>query len=164
MSRLQPINKKQILIGSIALFIGLVFYLIGRPPDHTYFIYKGIIPISLYQNFPIEFGFAGDGLPAFLHVFSFSMITAGWLSCGKRSALIICLSWFTVDCMFELGQIRDAWSSRMVPDWFVNVPFIQNLDGYFINGTFDFYDMISILIGAVTSYLVLMATKTKKTI
>jgi hypothetical protein len=101
---LTSINKNQILIGLIALLIGSVVYLIDRSPGQTYFLFTAPFSISLYHSTPNLFGIIGDSLPAFLHVFSFILLTAGLIFCSKKDYLIICLFWFLVDAAFEVGQ------------------------------------------------------------
>lgn len=126
------VNKRQILIGAVGLLIGTLVYLVDRPPDQTYFIYNSSIDISLYNTFPNLFGYIGNSLPAFIHVFSFILITAGVISCQKRDYLIICMSWFILDCAFELGQKYNTWSSRVIPDWFGGILFLENSKYYFL--------------------------------
>jgi ABC-type xylose transport system permease subunit len=157
-----PINKKQIIIGLVALFIGSVIYLIDRPPDQTYFVYNSPINISLSNIIPNLFGSIGNSLPAFLHVFSFILITAGLIFCNKRGYLIICLSWFLIDCVFEVGQKFTAWSSRIIPDWFAGIPFLENTENYFLKGTFDFLDLAAIAFGTVIACFVLLITNKSK--
>ena len=150
-----PINKKQIVIGLVALFTGSLVYLIDRPPDQTYLVYR-IENISLYNTLPNLFGLIGNSLPEFIHVFSFILITAGLIFCQKRGYLIICLCWFFVDVAFELGQKFNTWSSRIIPDWFAGIPFLENTENYFLQGTFDFLDLAAIPLGAVIAYFALL--------
>ena len=123
----RSINKKQIIIGLVALFIGSLVYLIDRPSDKTYLVYS-IVNISLYNTLPNLFGLIGNILPAFIHVFSFILITAGLIFYNKRGYLIIYLSWFLIDCVFELGQNFNTWSSSMIPNWFTGIPFLENIE------------------------------------
>jgi len=127
------INSLQILIGLGGLLLGTLVYLVDRPPDQTYFVYSSPINISLSNAIPNLFGLIGNSLPEFIHVFSFILITAGLISWQKRGYFIICLSWFLVDCAFEVGQKFDAWSSRIIPDWFAGIPLLENTENYFIN-------------------------------
>lgn len=156
------INTVQVLIGIAGLLVGSLVYLVDRPPDQTYFIYNGSINISLYNTLPNLFGLIGNTLPAFIHVFSFILITAGLIFCQKRGYLIICLSWFLVDCAFELGQKFDTWSSRITPDWFAGIPFLENTKNYFLQGTFDFIDLAAIAFGTLIAYFVLLTTNKSK--
>ena len=156
------INRLQILIGVAGLIVGSLIYLINRPSDQTYFVYNSPINISLFNIIPNVFGFIGGSLPEFIHVFSFILITAGLIFCNKRGYLIICLSWFLVDSAFELGQKFNTWPSRIIPDWFTGIPFLENTENYFLKGTFDFIDLAAIVFGTVIAYFVLLITNTDK--
>jgi glycopeptide antibiotics resistance protein len=151
-------NKKQIIIGLVTLFIGSLIYLIDRSPDHTYLVYSSPINISLSNVIPNLFGSIGNSLPEFIHVFSFILITADLICCQKRGYLVICLSWFLIDCAFELGQRFNTWASKIIPDWFAGIPFLENTQHYFLHGTFDVLDLAAITIGAVIAYFVLLTT------
>jgi hypothetical protein len=80
------INIRQILIGLTVLLLGTLIYLIDRPPDQTYFVYKSLVNISLHNILPNFFGSIGNSLPSFVHVFSFILITVGLLRCQKEAA------------------------------------------------------------------------------
>jgi hypothetical protein len=152
------INKRQILIGLVVLLLGLLVYLVDRPPDQTYFVYKLGIDISLYNILPNLFGIIGNSLPDFVHPFSFILITAGLITFKKKGYIIICLSWFFVNCEFEFGQKFNSWSSTIIPDWFAGIPFLENTENYFVHGTFDSFDLAAITIGTVIAYFVLIIT------
>jgi len=152
------INKQQALTGLIVLLFGALVYLVDRPPDQTYFVYSSPFNISLFKTLPNLFGHIGNVLPSFIHVFSFILLTAGILSCRKKGFLIICLCWFFIDCIFELGQKFNSLSLTIIPDWFSGVPFLENTKNFFLYGTYDLNDLIAILIGTVVAYLVLLST------
>jgi hypothetical protein len=155
---MQRINKTQILIGIIGLLIGSLVYLIDRPSNHTYFVSSSPINISLSDTMPHVFGAIGNSLPDFLHVFSFILLTAGLLWCRKKGYFIICVSWFLVDTAFEVGQKFALWSSSLVPDWFAEIPFLETSKSYFLQGTFDFFDIAAIALGSIAAYFVLLGT------
>ena len=157
------VNKRQILIGIAGLLVGMSVYLVDRPPDQTYFVYNSPFNISLFNTLPIIFGHIGNSLPAFIHVFSFILITASFICFQKRGYLIICLSWFLVDCAFELGQKFNSVPSKLIPDWFGRIPFFENTENYFLSGTFDFLDLVAITIGALIAYFALLATMKRRT-
>ena len=159
---MQRINKNQILIGVIGLLIGSLVYLIDRPPDQTYFVSSSPINISLSNIIPRLFGSIGNSLPEFIHVFSFILITAGLIFCNKKGYLIICVSWFLIDCAFELGQKFVLWSSSLVPGWFDGIPFLENTKNFFLQGTFDFFDMAAIALGSIAAYFVLLGTMKRR--
>ena len=155
----KKINNPQILIGVACLLLGSLVYLVDRPPDQTYFIYTGI---SLYNILPNIFGSTGNFIPAFIHVFSFILITAGLIFCKKRGYLIICFSWFLIDCTFELGQKFYTFPIKIIPQWFTNISLLENTENYFIHGTFDLIDITAIALGSITAYLVLLATNRRR--
>lgn len=161
MSR-NPLNNKQtagmkggqILLGVIALGFGVLLYLFDRPPSQVYFIPA---EISLYQGSTSLFGGIGNHLPTFLHVFAFALITSGVLACERRGALWVCVFWFVVDALFEVGQ-HPAVAARIVsviPSWFAKVPLLENAASYFERGSFDIFDLLSIFLGALAAYGVL---------
>jgi hypothetical protein len=156
------INFSQIFIGLFVLLFGTLVYVVDRPPDQTYFLYKSFVNISLHNTLPNLFGFVGNSLPSFIHAFSFILITAGLLHCQKRGCLIICACWFLVDCAFELGQKFNLWSSKIIPDWFGGILFLENTKNYFTRGTFDYFDLTAIIIGAIAAYFVLLYTRQRK--
>ncbi len=154
----RSINKKQIIIGLVSLLIGSMVYLIDRPPDQTYFVYKNPLSLTFYNSIPKLFGIIGNSLPAFLHVFSFILITAGFFCCRKAGYVIICLTWFCIDCGFELGQKYDHTTVQMIPDWFEGIPFLENTRTYFLHGAFDIIDLAAIAFGSLTAYFVISVT------
>jgi len=156
------INISPILIGITVLLIGTSIYLTDRPPDQTYFVYKSFVNISLHNTIPNLFGFIGNSLPSFVHVFSFILITAGLLHCQKRGCLIICSCWFLIDFIFELGQKFKLLFSTMVPDWFSGILFLENIKNYFFSGTFDLNDLIAIFLGVIFAYFVLLFTNKRR--
>ena len=155
-------NRLQILIGVAGLIVGSLVYLIDRPPDQTYFVSFSKIDISLFNTFPNLFGVIGNILPDFLHVFSFSLITAGLFFCKRMGYLIICLSWFFVDAGFELCQKFNTLPLRIIPDWFEGIPFLENTKNYFQRGTFDMVDLVAIAVGTGAAYFVIMVTTRKR--
>ncbi len=152
------VNWLQISIGTAGLLFGTLVYLVDRPPDQTHFVYNSSIDISLYNALPNLFGPIGNSLPAFIHAFSFILITAGLIACRKSGYLIICLSWFIVDTAFEMGQKYKLLVARIIPEWFSEIPIIGNTENYFLHGTFDSFDLVYITIGTVIAYFVLLFT------
>ena len=156
------INTRQILTGMAVLLLGSLVYLVDRPPDHTYFVYNNFVNISLHNTLPSLFGSIGNSLPAFIHVFSFILITASLISCRKKGYLFICLGWFLVNCVFELGQKFSSLTLKIIPSWFSSIPFMENTRNYFLYGTFDYIDLAAITFGAVMAYFVLLITNKNK--
>ena len=161
---MRRINRIQILIGIVGLLFGSLVYLVDRPPDQTYFVSSSSIDISLYSVLPNLFGLIGNSLPTFIHVFSFILLTAGFVSYRKKGYLIICLCWFLVDCAFEFGQKFITCSLKMIPDWFAGIPLLGNTESYFLHGTFDFTDLAAIALGTIIAYFVLLTTNKRREI
>jgi hypothetical protein len=159
---MRHINKTQVLIGVVVLFLGSFIYLVDRPPDQTYFVKSSPVKITLFSTIPNVFGFIGGSLPEFIHVFSFILITAGLLFCNERGCLVICLSWFLLDAAFEVGQHFTTWPSKIIPDWFIGIPFLENTESYFLHGTFDFIDLAAIAFGTLIAYVVLLTTQRRR--
>lgn len=152
----------QILIGVITLYVGSLVYLIDRAPDSTYFVYSISTRISLHNILPSLFGPIGQNFPSFIHVLSFSLITAGLLSCKKRGCLVVCAAWLLTDCIFELGQKFNTWVSKIVPDFFSRIPILDNAKSFFLSGAFDVYDLVAMAIGATIAYAVLLVTMERR--
>jgi hypothetical protein len=159
---MRPINTTRILVGTGALFVGLLLYLIDRPPDQTYFLFRLGLTSSLYDMVPPLFGLFGGNLPAFLHIFAFILITGGILACGKKGSLVVAVCWLATDAAFELGQKFPAWAERLVPRWFDSVPILETTRNYFRFGTFDSLDMVAVAIGAAAAYGALLATMERR--
>jgi len=89
-----------------------------------------------------------------LHTLVFILITAAVLRPWPRLIPGICAAWFVIECLFELGQMApfDGRIAAAVPSWFESVPVLQITADYFIRGTFDALDIVSITLGAVIAY------------
>ena len=155
---MRAINKVQISIGFITLFAGFLLYLINRPSD-IYFVsfIKGTENLH-YWALPFAPGIGG-ALPSFLHVFAFSLLLGGLLACRKTGYLLICGAWLSTNVLFELGQRHPISFSGLIPDWFEGIFILENLRSYFLNGTFDFLDLLVSAVGAVAAFWVLVRTR-----
>jgi hypothetical protein len=156
------VNWLQFFIGAAWLLLGTFVYIIDRPPEQTYFVCYSVIDISLYNILPNLFGPIGNNLPAFIHVFAFTLITASLISCRKIDNLVVCLSWFVVDIGFELGQKYKSLAVKLIPGWFSQIPFLENTRNFFLRGTFDCVDIGFICLGTIMAYYVLSFTNTSK--
>ena len=144
------------------LLFGVMVYLVDRPPDQTYFVYKTGVDISLHNTLPNLFGIIGQSLPSFAHVLSLILITAGLIAYQKRGYIIICLFWFLIDSAFELGQKFNTLIIEFIPGWFASVPFFENTENYFSRGTFSLGDLVAIFIGTIAAYFILITTNKRR--
>ena len=155
---MRAINKLQISIGFLTLFAGLLLYLINRPSD-IYFVsfIKGAENLHCWA-LPFPLGIGG-ALPSFLHVFAFSLLLGGLLACRKTGYLIICCAWLLSNVLFEFGQRYPISFSGLIPNWFERIFILESMRSYFLNGTFDFFDLLASSVGAVAAYWVLVKTR-----
>lgn len=165
-SKRKPINKSQVFIGLAALLIGTLVYFVSRAPEGVYFIHRFPLITKLhnviYGAAPDFFGSFGPWLPEFVHVFSFILLTAGIVACGKRGYTMICAGWFLIDVLFELGQKYSTLVLKLIPTWFSEIPILESTEGFFRKGTFDIKDIAAILIGAGFAYVVLLITDNRE--
>ena len=163
-NKLRGMNILQISIGVFTLLLGSLVYIIDRPPDQTYFVFKSPIKFSFHEIIPNLFGLIGNYMPDFIHVFSFILITAGIIAFKKKGYVFICIGWLLIDCAFELGQKYNSIPLRIIPDWFDKVPFLENTKNYFLKGTFDIFDVAAVGLGALAAYYVLLITMKRRNV
>lgn len=142
-----------LLLGVAALALGTLVYVIDRPPGVT------ALPdsISFYGILPALFGTIGQSLPAFTHVFAFSLLTAACLGNGRYVAVAACTIWLLVDTAFEFGQHPSLapYLAAVIPEWFGQIPILGRAASYFLNGTFDPWDVAAIFAGTLAAYATL---------
>jgi hypothetical protein len=148
-------NVPQILVGLGGLSLGALIYLFERSPGSYGF--GAIVRDSLGFIRPhrVVFGVLANNLPSFVHVFAFSLMTAGLLPTRRKGDLLICLLWFLIDTAIEIGQGLKPVCLAILPDWLdVLTPPMANLQEYFRYGTFDIRDIIAGLLGALAAFVV----------
>jgi hypothetical protein len=67
-----------------------------------------------------------------------------------------------VDSAFELGQHFTTLSLCLIPDWFAGIPYLENTENYFLQGTFDFHDLAAITLGIAAAYAMLLTTTERR--
>ena len=151
----QPIQFTPILTGLLALCIGSLVYIVDRPPEQTFLIADCLPGITLHHCLPNLFGPLGNSLADFSHVFAFTMITAGILSCTGNGAVLVSIFWFCFDSLFEIGQEFSQIATALLPSWIDAVPVLNRAPCFFQTGTFDWLDLAAIFMGAVSACLTL---------
>lgn len=154
-------SRTQLLTGIFLLLLGSLVYVIDRSPDQVYFTKFFGIHLKMFDAGAPLLGPLGLRLPAFFHVFSFSLITGSFFRRGKGRYLAICAFWLLVNTLFELGQKFKAPAVKLVPDFFDKIPFLENTRSYFLKGTFDVYDLAAFFVGALAGYGLLLITGRK---
>lgn len=132
-------------------------YLLDRQAESAYFMAPWMVGHGDMRTY---FGVLGNHLPTLLHVYAFTMLTIAVVSPSRVSAIAICVAFFVADSLFELAQITVIAQeiAKYVPEWFQGVPFLENTSSYFLAGTFDVRDLISIAIGSLAAYLTYVAS------
>lgn len=122
----------------IALLAGVLLYLSDRPVGSAW-----LIPAVPALHGLGLFGSASGWLPSFVHTIGFALLTAAALPARAGWQYGACLSWFTVDAAFELGQLPQV-APRLagaIDDLFGPSRLGQHLGAYFMRGSFDVDDL-----------------------
>jgi hypothetical protein len=138
-----------LLLATLLLATGILVYALDRG-GAVYFLSSWTASLTASDTF----GPLGDHLPTFLHTLVFILITAAILRPWPRLLPAICATWFVVECLFELGQLApiDARLASALPAWFDGVPVLEITTDFFIRGTYDPLDILSIGLAAVIAY------------
>lgn len=141
-----------VVLGGIALTLGLTVYLTDRDASHA-----ELIPAVAALAGCNLFGTLGQWLPSAVHPFAFGLFTAALLPPRSAWRYGACTAWCVVNMAFELGQhplvsgyvmgALQAGSGQSAPGRIVA--------NYFLQGTFDGADMLAAVLGAVAAAAVL---------
>ena len=136
----------------MALCIGVLVYAFDRQANHVYFLPAWL---SAYNGHGGLFGLLGNYLPTFIHVYVFILLTVVVAGLSESRVLLACFSWFAIDSLFEIAQLEPIarWLAGHVPTWFNGIPFLENTSSYFLHGTFDVLDLLSIAAGTLAARL-----------
>lgn len=139
-------------IATGALAVGVLVYVLDRRPEFVYFLPEWL---SLNSSPVVYFGSIGNYLPTFVHVYAFILLTVIVAIPAGIKLISVCLTWFTLESLFEVAQIDviAQWIARHTPDWVSFIPFLENTSNYFLMGTFDPLDLLSIVAGTLIAYL-----------
>ncbi len=140
---------KALLLAVLLLVVGTVIYAFDRG-GAVYFLPGQ----TLWTGAPAVFGALGYHLPSFLHPLAFILITAAVLRPWPGALPAICVTWFVVECLFELGQMGpfDVRIAAALSPWFDSVPILRTTADFFTHGTFDPLDVLSVTIGTLLAY------------
>jgi hypothetical protein len=144
----------QISLAVVALLIGVLVYLLDRQADRIYFIPHWLAETITGDSF---LGAISNHIPTFVHVFAFILLTMAIvvpLQFYRRFLVPVCVFWFSIDSLFEIAQV-DAIAHGIAahaPGWFIGIPFLENTADYFLTGTFDGLDLVSIGLAALAAY------------
>ena len=138
------------LAGWAFLLIGVLFYCLARPQGITYVNEKlglDLFPIPYSLPSPVWGSF-----PEFIHPVAFSLMGMGLLSVRRWSRLFVCSSILLLNLFFELGQKYKHIAMEIVPNWFDGIPVLENVNSYFVRGTFDPQDVLAMCLGSAIAF------------
>lgn len=149
--QLRQSQRILLILGVAALLLGTLVYLTDRPPGQVYFVPDSF---ALAELTPMLFGNLGRHLPAFLHVLAFAIFSI--VLAGRRHLLLICVGWFLIELMLELGQIESIalMIAGILPAQFENIIVLENVSSHFITGRFDMLDALFLLLGCGTAFMI----------
>jgi hypothetical protein len=131
-------------VGFLALVLGALIYVAVRPEGSSYLSKIFSFPVAESIHVPFI-----NNLPSFFHVLGFSLLTLAVLG-GRKYVLVNCLTWLTVNLLFEVGQ------HAHIQHFLVNNTVLPKLlETYFQHGTFDVLDITFCSFGALAAYCVI---------
>jgi hypothetical protein len=156
-----PRQREMLATAIGALCMGVLLYALDRQHDHVYFLSAWT---PAYYPAVRVFGTLGNYLPTFIHVYAFILLTVAVAAPSINKIIPICLAWFTLDTLFEIAQIDSGarWIAHHIPAWFSGIPFLENTANYFLFGTFDVLDLLSIAAGTSAAYFTIRISPGRK--
>jgi hypothetical protein len=156
------INKLQFTLGVLFLLAGMMEYIFSRPPGSAYFLIPfQSIAGSLHDRID-PFGSIGFLAPDFFHPLAFALMCMALLPNTLKHRLAICLAWMVADGSLELAQKYGSSLAASIPGTVKNIPIIETVSGYLRFGTFDPFDLMAIVAGTLTAFLIGHLTKGEK--
>jgi len=155
------INKKQLLLGILFLLAGTTEYLVSRPIGSTHFLHQYDSVQLFFHQMPSLYGKLGMFAPEFFHPLAFSLMSAALIA-SKKSKIMLCIAWFSINLLFELGQTFGAELVDYLPQSFMIVPMIKGFVDFLVYGTFDIYDLLAIGLGSMTAFSIVLHDSKKE--
>jgi hypothetical protein len=142
-----------VFVGFASLSAGVLVYLGDRVASHA-----TLIPSIAALGGLNLFGALGQWLPSFVHPLAFSLFTAAVLKPGVAACWAACTFWAIVDIAFEVGQhpaLAATWTAALhggLGQWAIARATLR----YFLQGTFDPYDVCAVMLGALIAGALLL--------
>lgn len=134
-----------IAAGIMTLAIGALVYVADRPVGIFSRLGDGL-------DF-IHFGRLGYWLPDGLHPLGMALISAGVAGGRPASLRFWAIFWGIIGLCMETGQYFGKKTTAFLPAGWQDLPFVRETAAYFIHGTFDPMDMVAVLLGSLTAWL-----------
>lgn len=130
---------------------GLSFYLFCRKEGIPYF-QRQLSDLGFHPAIQASWtGQLAGTFPAFIHPFAFSLIVIGLVSNTRKSRVFVCLTFFLLNILFEIGQKYKIMFINLIPQWFSSIPILENTRDFFLKGTFAVEDVIGITLGSLSA-------------
>lgn len=151
-----PVRGFVLTLAAAALALGLLIYLVARPPGHAALIPTGwtLATAGLGAGIQATLGTAAGWLPSLLHPFGFTLLLAAALAPTRTAALGAGLLWWSIDVAAEWAQ----WPALAVPlaSWLDQAGAPPLLAAYLRQGRFDPADLAATTAGALAAVLLLL--------
>ena len=154
-------EMRQLTAALSALLLGLAFYLLMRPAESVY-LFSGLSVLPGHHLALL--GKAGQWLPSAIHAYVFILLTVVAVGNGPRVIYASALLWLSIGWLFEWGQYPAVAEQvlEIIPEWFSQVPILENSRNYFQNGSFDYLDLLATFLGALAALLTYQLTINKQ--
>jgi hypothetical protein len=149
-------NWLQIASGAAFLLCGVLVYSLARSA-----LIWGL-PLALHVPATISWlGRMSGSAPTFAHTAALSLLTAGVLGGTRRGAWSACVAWMLVNIAFEFGQhpLVRLHLVGSLPHWLERVWLLDRTRCYFMNGTFDYTDIVAAVLGGATAFAIISMTR-----
>ena len=149
------------VLGFSVLLLGAAEYIFNRPLESSQL---GIFLKHFAGNIPKinMFGSLGGVMPDFAHACAFSLFTLVLFPKAVRKIrVLICLFWLAVDVFFETGQFFGQQIAGIINIILPSNTVTTLLKSYFVNGKYDPMDILAIVLGVGTAFLIGELTATQ---
>ena len=135
-------------LGLAMLLCGLIYYTLTRDPGLNYLI---SVPDALKWGLWPQESKILDALPSFFHITAFILLTLPFLhTINTKVIAFVAGSWMILNISLELLQLQqDYILDSIVTDSFQS-------------GTFDYLDLVAIILGAVFAFTFALSAYRKK--
>ena len=148
-------NRKlegKIALAILSLIIGGLIYLFFRPPIYPIIEkLQKIIGLGHLNSFGILTG----SIPTLCHTFSFIILTSIFLSDTQICITLNSVFWICIESILEIMQNLTYQNHQQIIISANFILFNDNFRGYFLLGTYDNYDLLSIIAGGILAYCLL---------
>lgn len=148
-----PVRAVLVVVAVLVFVLGTAVYLFDRPRGYLHLLPSTWGGISTAA--PV-FGAWGGVIPSFAHAFAFTLLTALLLPRAPAAIVVACTGWTAVGAAFELCQ-HPAVAGPLVAALrgpLAGVPGADALAAYFWRGTFDPFDLVATVTGALGAAIV----------